>query len=199
MMLTSLRQHGGARRPGHHPPRHLVPPRAAPRRASQAARRDQGGERRRPRPRPPALIIRGPLLEDIQAAIPVSISQVPIHPIITQPKHIPLRSGGRKGKLTDLTHKPKKTTNSNAVIHETLRIHPNTGTILERRAPPQGVVLDGFRIPGGTTVGVNAWVLHRDSEVYGPDAHVFRPERWLEEGTRSEEERLEMRRCLFSV
>lgn len=84
----------------------------------------------------------------------------------------------------------------NAVIQETLRVHPNTGTILERRAPQGGVVLDGISIPGGTTVGVNAWVLHREKRVYGADADAFRPERWLEA---SEEERLEMSRCLFSV
>lgn len=31
-----------------------------------------------------------------------------------------------------------------------------------------------------TEVGVNAWVAHYDRAVWGPDATVFRPERWLE-------------------
>ncbi|KAF7957208.1 hypothetical protein EAE96_002799 [Botrytis aclada] len=43
-----------------------------------------------------------------------------------------------------------------AIIHEALRIHANTGTILERVVPAQGAKIDGYQIPGGTIVGVNA-------------------------------------------
>ncbi|KAI0902791.1 cytochrome P450 oxidoreductase [Ustulina deusta] len=82
----------------------------------------------------------------------------------------------------------------NAVIQETLRIHPNTGTVLERKAPPGGVTIDGYYIPGGVIVGVNAWVLHRDG-IFGQDPDKFRPERWLEA---SKAERARMNQCLFS-
>lgn len=99
--------------------------------------------------------------------------------------------------LTATETPPSWGKNRNAIIQETLRIHPNTGTILERRAPaPHGAVIDGYRVPAGTVVGVNAWVLHRDRGVYGADADAFRPERWLEA---DEEARVEMSRCLFSV
>lgn len=32
-----------------------------------------------------------------------------------------------------------------------------------------------------TIVGVNPWVEHRNRAVFGDDADLFRPERWLEE------------------
>lgn len=32
-----------------------------------------------------------------------------------------------------------------------------------------------------TEVGVNAWVLHQNKDVYGPDPEKFRPERWIGE------------------
>ncbi|CAI6095293.1 unnamed protein product [Clonostachys chloroleuca] len=67
-----------------------------------------------------------------------------------------------------------------AVIKETLRIHPAVGTILPRVVPQGGMELSGIYFPEGTEVGVNAWVLHYDEQIYGPDPKVFRPERWLE-------------------
>jgi len=32
-----------------------------------------------------------------------------------------------------------------------------------------------------TWIGVNPWVLSRNTDLYGPDVDVFRPERWLED------------------
>lgn len=29
-------------------------------------------------------------------------------------------------------------------------------------------------------VGVNTWVAHHNKSIFGKDAHIFRPERWLE-------------------
>ncbi|KKY28214.1 putative cytochrome p450 [Diplodia seriata] len=69
-----------------------------------------------------------------------------------------------------------------AVVQETFRMHPAAGLMLERVAPPQGITVCGRFIPGGTIVGCNAWVLHRRPEVFGEDAHEYRPERWLEAG-----------------
>lgn len=67
-----------------------------------------------------------------------------------------------------------------AVIQESFRMHPAPGLILEREVPPQGIDILGERIPGGTIVGCNAWVLHRRPEIFGEDADEYRPERWTE-------------------
>ncbi|KAJ5961635.1 cytochrome P450 pisatin demethylase [Penicillium viridicatum] len=67
-----------------------------------------------------------------------------------------------------------------AVIKEALRVHPATGFPLFRVVPQGGEVLAGQFFPEGTNVGVNSWVTHYDTNIYGPDAATFRPERWLE-------------------
>ncbi|KAI1142063.1 cytochrome P450 [Hypoxylon sp. FL0543] len=66
-----------------------------------------------------------------------------------------------------------------AVIKEALRLHPATGLPLERMVPPGGATIAGQFFPEGSVVGVNTWVEHRNTHVFGKDASEFRPERWL--------------------
>lgn len=67
-----------------------------------------------------------------------------------------------------------------AVIQEALRVHPPVGSHLERVVPTGGLEVAGHHLPPGTIVGANAWVVHREPEIFGKDAADFRPERWLE-------------------
>ncbi|KAI0194227.1 putative benzoate 4-monooxygenase cytochrome P450 [Astrocystis sublimbata] len=69
-----------------------------------------------------------------------------------------------------------------AVFKEAGRLHPPFGLHLERIVPPGGLEICGQTLPAGTIVGMNAWVVHRDPEVFGNDAEEWRPERWLEGG-----------------
>lgn len=72
-----------------------------------------------------------------------------------------------------------------AVIREGIRIWPPVTGLLSKVTPPEGdtVELDGKTIflPGNTNIGYCAWGVHYSKEVFGEDAHVFRPERWLVE------------------
>ncbi|RAH69244.1 cytochrome P450 [Aspergillus aculeatinus CBS 121060] len=67
-----------------------------------------------------------------------------------------------------------------ACILEGLRVFPPITALRERVVPAGGDTLNGVFIPAGTNVGLNLPGLLRHEPAFGPDADVFRPERWLE-------------------
>ncbi|KAK6988893.1 cytochrome P450 [Favolaschia claudopus] len=67
----------------------------------------------------------------------------------------------------------------NAVIDESLRLGtPFPG--LPRVVPPEGVCIDGVRIPGGTIVSVPAYTQQTSVENFSPKPEEFIPERWID-------------------
>jgi cytochrome P450 len=67
-----------------------------------------------------------------------------------------------------------------AVIKEGLRIKPPAGGAFFKTVPPGGDTIDGKFIPGGTQLGVSPLSIHHSKKMFGEDAEMFRPERWLE-------------------
>ncbi|KAI0845509.1 flavonoid 3',5'-hydroxylase [Daldinia vernicosa] len=67
-----------------------------------------------------------------------------------------------------------------ACVKETMRINPPAPDIMPRLVPKGGLQLFGKYVPEGCEVTCNPWIVHRDTNVYGLDAEVFRPERWLD-------------------
>ncbi|KIJ06503.1 hypothetical protein PAXINDRAFT_20308 [Paxillus involutus ATCC 200175] len=77
-----------------------------------------------------------------------------------------------------------------AVVKETLRVHAPIGETvrvamkddvvpLEKSfTDKHGVVHDAIRIRKGTTIATPILVMNRSKELWGPDAHEFKPERW---------------------
>jgi cytochrome P450 len=45
--------------------------------------------------------------------------------------------------------------------------------------PPEGITIQKYFIPGGAHVSMSPWAMNRSKEVFGDDANVWRPERWL--------------------
>lgn len=66
-----------------------------------------------------------------------------------------------------------------AVIKEGLRIFPPVVGLMAKEVPPGGDTFKGVFLPGGTKIGYCAWGIFRRADVWGDDAHEFRPERWL--------------------
>ncbi|KUI55605.1 Pisatin demethylase [Cytospora mali] len=67
-----------------------------------------------------------------------------------------------------------------AVIMEGLRVHPPFGGLIMKAVGPDGDMFDGKFLPAGTRIGHSTWAVTHEISVFGADADVFRPERWLE-------------------
>ncbi|KAK4442519.1 Pisatin demethylase [Podospora aff. communis PSN243] len=66
-----------------------------------------------------------------------------------------------------------------AVIMEGLRIHPPFNSFPFKEVPPGGDTIDGKFVPAGTRVAADFVTFPRLKHIFGEDADVFRPERWL--------------------
>lgn len=67
-----------------------------------------------------------------------------------------------------------------ACIKEGLRIWPPLVGLQGKVSPPEGDTVDGTFIPGGIEVCWCPLSMQHRKDIFGPDADIFRPERWLE-------------------
>ncbi|KAK0701956.1 cytochrome P450 4F3 omega-hydroxylase [Lasiosphaeria miniovina] len=65
-----------------------------------------------------------------------------------------------------------------AVVDEALRLYPPISGELKRAVPPEGAVVGGTALPGGTVVSVYALAASYDARNFAQPAR-FAPERWL--------------------
>jgi cytochrome P450 len=70
-----------------------------------------------------------------------------------------------------------------AVVRESLRMYPSVPAPLYRIVPEGGLAVDGQLIPPGTVVGISSLAQNRDTAIFGKDADVFNPDRWLGDGS----------------
>ena len=73
-----------------------------------------------------------------------------------------------------------------ACIKETLRLDSPAQTILPRLVSHGGLNLYDNLIPEGTEIAASPYIIHRNTDIFGADAHLFRPDRWLEDSEHSQ-------------
>ncbi|RYP01151.1 hypothetical protein DL765_010874 [Monosporascus sp. GIB2] len=67
-----------------------------------------------------------------------------------------------------------------AVINEGMRMNPPVTAGFPKQVPPGGDIICGKAVPAGTEVHMNLISLMRDQDVFGHDAEIFRPERFID-------------------
>ncbi|KAK4450827.1 cytochrome P450 [Podospora aff. communis PSN243] len=75
-----------------------------------------------------------------------------------------------------------------AVLRETIRLYPVPAEMY-KQVPPGGDTVGGHFLPGGTWIGHNFRAMMRRRDIWGEDADLFRPERWLEAAKEGDGER----------
>ncbi|CAK9148485.1 unnamed protein product [Ilex paraguariensis] len=68
-----------------------------------------------------------------------------------------------------------------ATLTETLRLYP-TVLVDGRIAEKDDILPDGFRLKKGDVIYYMSYAMGKMSDIWGDDAHNFRPERWLNNG-----------------
>ncbi|KAJ9663932.1 hypothetical protein H2201_005414 [Coniosporium apollinis] len=66
----------------------------------------------------------------------------------------------------------------NAVVNESLRVHPAAPASLPRETPPGGRILNNCFIPENTVVSMQCYTTQHDPTIY-TDPDIWDPERWL--------------------
>ncbi|KAL8800722.1 MAG: hypothetical protein Q9182_004965 [Xanthomendoza sp. 2 TL-2023] len=66
-----------------------------------------------------------------------------------------------------------------ACCQETLRLSPSVSMVLPRYVSQGGMYMGTIWVPNHTEISANPFVLHRDKHIFGQDADIFNPDRWL--------------------
>lgn len=83
------------------------------------------------------------------------------------------------------------------VVREAVRLHSSTSFNLQRTTGANGLELpNGINIPPYTNIGCPAGAINQDVRVFGADADVYKPERWLQAEDESQEAYIERRKAM---
>ncbi|KAF6147551.1 hypothetical protein GIB67_008808 [Kingdonia uniflora] len=114
--------------------------------------------------------------DTISATFEWAMTEMMKHPEIMKKVQEELETVVGKNNSVEEAHLPKLHY-LNAVVKETLRLHPAALLLVPRRSS-ESCVVGGYTIPKGTLVFVNAWAIQRDPKVW-ENPLEFKPERFM--------------------
>lgn len=98
-----------------------------------------------------------------------------------------------------------------AIVQETLRLHPAVPELIRQAdeddiiplsepvRAKSGEVIDSIAVERGTVFVISTSYMNRSEAIWGPDAKVFRPDRWIEaDGVTKKAQEVKGHRHLFS-
>ncbi|KAL4874501.1 cytochrome P450 [Aspergillus karnatakaensis] len=129
----------------------------------------------------------GPLLQDPvrYKRLQMEIDAVPRTSNDSEDTHDPLSFN----KIKDLPF-------LSACIKEGGRLHPSITYQLPRLAPADGLNIEGYYIPASATLSMSPLAQNRCRDIFGEDADVWNPERWIKDEGNSLEKIKEMEKQL---
>ena len=107
-----------------------------------------------------------------------------------------IREGRISSPITD--QEARKLPYLQAVLNEGIRMIPPVMNGFPRQVPPEGDTICGRFVPGGTDIFINFVGLLKDKAVFGEDANMFRPERYLECDEETRNRRFQTTELAFS-
>ncbi|KAJ0425453.1 cytochrome P450 [Aspergillus carlsbadensis] len=83
------------------------------------------------------------------------------------------------------------------IVREAYRLHSSSSATLQRVTGPSGLTLpNGCRLPPGVYVGCSVGTVNRDKGVFGADAEIYNPARWIKGSGEDEAEYEERRKAM---
>lgn len=129
--------------------------------------------------------------ETTTSALTAALAMIGTHARVQQRIASELRCIESNGPVSFDTATSEALAYTRAAIKEAQRLYPVIGMSLSRTVPASGLQVHDAFFPPGTKVGCNPLALHRNRDIFGPDAEVYNPDRWFG----SSERVREMERC----
>ncbi|KAI8439113.1 hypothetical protein MSG28_012971 [Choristoneura fumiferana] len=118
--------------------------------------------------------------ETVATTLLFTILMIGSKPDVQEKLHTEIKSIFGDSKRSVLKEDLVRMTYCEALIYETLRLYPPVPMVM--RDADHDLKLQSCTVPKGTACAVNALGAGLSRRLWGPDAHEFRPERWLRGG-----------------